>query len=149
MKKVVFESDASLASFAADMVQKQIESKPDSILGLATGSTPLGLYKELIDRNLDFSKVTAFNLDEYYPIQKTDDQSYAYFMKENLFKHINIRPEHCFIPNGEAKDADAECKRYDELLEAYGGVDLQILGLGENGHIGFNEPDSELVAGTH
>lgn len=149
MKKIVFESDVSLASFAADMVQKQIESKPDSILGLATGSTPLGLYKELAERNLDFSKITAFNLDEYYPIQKTDDQSYAYFMKENLFKHINIRPEHCFIPNGAAKDADAECKRYDELLEAYGGVDLQILGLGENGHIGFNEPDEELVAGTH
>lgn len=149
MKKIVFQTEASLASFAADMVQKQLEEKPDSILGLATGSTPLGMYGELARRNLDFSKVTAFNLDEYYPIRKTDDQSYAYFMKENLFKHINIRPERCFIPNGEAKNPEEECKRYDALLESYGGVDLQILGLGENGHIGFNEPDSALVAGTH
>lgn len=149
MKKIVFETQAALASYAADLVQHQITFKPDSVLGLATGSTPLGLYKELCERNLDFSRVTAFNLDEYYPIKKEDPQSYAYFMKKNLFDHINIRPERCFIPNGEAKDAQAECERYEQLLKAYGGVDLQILGLGENGHIGFNEPGEELAPFTH
>lgn len=149
MKKIVFETEASLASYAADLVQHQIALKPDSILGLATGSTPLGLYRELAQRKLDFSRVTAFNLDEYYPIQKTDPQSYAYFMKKNLFEKVNIRPERCFIPNGEAEDPEAECIRYEEQLKAYGGADLQILGLGENGHIGFNEPGQELVPMTH
>ncbi len=149
MKKIVFETAEALACFAADLVQQQITDRPDSILGLATGSTPVGMYRELAERNLDFSRVTAFNLDEYYPIRKSDDQSYAYFMKKNLFDHINIRPERCFIPNGEAENPEEECARYEQLLHSCGGVDLQILGLGENGHIGFNEPAAELVAATH
>ncbi len=149
MNKVVFETKTALASYAADLVQHQMERKPDSVLGFATGSTPLGLYGELVKRNLDFSRVTVFNLDEYYPIKKEDPQSYAYFMKKNLFDKINIRQERCFIPNGEARDAETECMRYEQLLKAYGGVDLQILGLGENGHIGFNEPADELIPLTH
>jgi len=149
MKKIVFESDVSLASFAADMVQKQIESKPDSILGLATGSTPLGLYKELIDRNLDFSKITAFNLDEYYPLSADNDQSYHYFIQENLFSKINVKPENIHILDGETENPEQECVDFDKKIDAAGGIDLQILGIGRNGHIGFNEPDDSLIAGTH
>ncbi len=148
-----FNNYDELSAFVAELIASQIRLKPDSILGLATGSTPIGAYERLVEMHkagtLDFSKCLSFNLDEYYPISKDNDQSYAYFMNENLFKHVNIKPENTHIPNGEAKDAAAECAAYDELLAAHGGVDLQLLGLGENGHIGFNEPDNVLDPKTH
>src|SRR5690606_36177179 len=120
--------------------------------GLATGSTPIGAYKELIKKynegNLDFSEVRSVNLDEYKGLTKDNDQSYDYFMKENLFNHVNIKAENCHIPNGIAEDDEAECRRYDEILEK-NPRDLQLLGLGLNGHIGFNEPNDHFAKGTH
>lgn len=138
---------------ASKIVAGQIFVKPDSILGLATGSTPVGMYTNLIKMyksgEIDFSEVKTFNLDEYYPISQDNDQSYYYFMQENLFKGINVKPENIHIPNGSVKDYEAECKNYDKMIEEAGYVDLQILGIGQNGHIGFNEPDETLIAGTH
>ena len=147
MKKIVCKNYDEMSKCGADIVAAQVKAKPDSILGLATGSTPIGLYKRLREMPLDFSNVSAFNLDEYYPIQKSNDQSYCYFMKDNLFNYITVKSTD--IPNGEAPDAETECRRYDEAIEKAGGIDLQILGLGINGHIGFNEPDSQLSVGTH
>ncbi len=148
-----FNSYEEMSAFVAELFASQLLLKPTSVLGLATGSTPLGTYAHLIDLykagRVDFSKCVSFNLDEYYPIAPENDQSYAYYMQENLFKHINIRPENIHIPSGAAKDAAKECEAYDALIEKHGGVDLQLLGLGENGHIGFNEPDSALEPGTH
>ncbi len=138
---------------AAKIVAEQLTKKPDSILGLATGSTPIGTYKELIKMynagEIDFKDVISYNLDEYYPIKQTNDQSYKYFMNENLFKHVNIKPENTHIPNGETDDPENECLNYDKMVEAAGGIDLQILGIGQNGHIGFNEPDETLHVETH
>ena len=138
---------------AARIVAGQIAVKPDSVIGFATGSTPIGTYKLLIEKyekgELDFSEITAFNLDEYYPISRGNEQSYYYFMRENLFSKININPDNCHIPNGEAKTPEANCKAYDALIKEKGGIDMQILGIGQNGHIGFNEPDENLVGGTH
>jgi glucosamine-6-phosphate deaminase len=123
------------------------------VLGLATGSTPLGLYRELIRAHecggLDFSRVTTINLDEYYPIEPTHEQSYRYFMDTNLFDHINIDKKNTFVPNGKAADPALESVAYDERIKRMGGIDLQLLGIGENGHIGFNEPGAALHAGTH
>lgn len=147
MKKIVCKNYEEMSREAARIVAAEVVLKPDCVLGLATGSTPVGMYSCLCKENLDFSNVSAFNLDEYYPIQKSNDQSYSYFMKKNLFNYINIKNSD--IPNGEAKDTDAECARYDSAIEAAGGIDLQILGLGPNGHIGFNEPDDTLSVGTH
>jgi len=134
-------------------VARQIWAKPDSVLGLATGGTPVGMYANLADmhrrNDLDFSKVKTFNLDEYYPIPKENRQSYDYFMWDNLFSHINIPKENVHIPNGEAPDAAAECARYDRLLAEAGGIDLQVLGIGTNGHIGFNEPGDSLRLSAH
>ncbi len=134
---------------AADIVAAQVILKPDCVLGLATGSTPIGMYDELAKKNMDFSKVTTFNLDEYYPIKQSNSQSYHYFMTENFYSKVNLKPGNIFIPNGEAADADAECKSYEEKIAAHGGIDLQVLGIGQNGHIGFNEPDTTLYADTH
>ena len=147
MKKIVCKNYDEMSKEGAKIIAAQIASKPDSVLGLATGSTPIGLYKCLVDDKIDFSKVSTYNLDEYYPLSKSNDQSYQYFMDHNLFDHINVKSMD--IPNGEASDAVAECKRYDAAIEAAGGIDLQLLGLGPNGHIGFNEPDEELSVGTH
>ncbi len=147
MKKIVCKNYDEMSKEGAKIIAEQIAKKPDSVLGLATGSTPIGLYKCLRDNNIDFSKVSTYNLDEYYPISKTNDQSYQYFMDDNLFNHVNVKSMD--IPNGEAKDAQAECRRYDEAIENAGGIDLQLLGLGPNGHIGFNEPDDQLSVGTH
>ena len=138
---------------AANIIAAQIYLKPDCVLGLATGSSPVGTYKELIAKyeagDLDFSKVRTVNLDEYVGLTKDHDQSYAYFMRSNLFDHVNIDQNNCNIPNGMNPDAEAECARYDAVIDAFGGADLQLLGLGPNGHIGFNEPADAFVKGTN
>ena len=138
---------------AANIIAAQIYLKPDCVLGLATGSSPVGTYKELIAKyeagDLDFSKVRTVNLDEYVGLTKDHDQSYAYFMRSNLFDHVNIDQNNCNIPNGMNPDAEAECARYDAVIDAFGGADLQLLGLGPNGHIGFNEPSDAFVKGTN
>ena len=138
---------------AANIIGAQVVSKPNCVLGLATGSTPIGTYKELIkgyeNGDLDFSLVKTANLDEYRGLEKSNDQSYDYFMKANLFNHININFDNLNIPNGENPDAEAECKRYEAVVKELGGQDLQLLGMGHNGHIGFNEPADEFVKETH
>jgi len=137
---------------AAGMVAERIRKNPKLILGLATGSTPLGLYKELIrmhrEEGLDFSKVTTFNLDEYIGLSPVHSQSYHYFMHENFFKHININPKFVHIPDGKAKNIEAHCEWYEEQIQKAGGIDVQILGIGANGHIAFNEPGSSLGSRT-
>ncbi len=149
----VFDSYDQMSEKAANMIAGQINLKPETVLGLATGSTPVGTYKELIKRyeegDVDFSEVKTFNLDEYYPIEPTNNQSYDYFMKENLFNHINIKKENVHIPSGVSKDVEADCKKYDEMIEKSGNIDIQVLGIGVNGHIGFNEPDVKFETGTH
>ena len=144
---------ADLSRKAANIIAAQVYLKPDCVLGLATGSSPVGTYKELIAKyeagDLDFSQVKTVNLDEYVGLTKDHDQSYAYFMRTNLFDHVNIDQANCNIPNGMNPDAEAECARYDAVIEAFGGADLQLLGLGPNGHIGFNEPCDEFPVRTH
>lgn len=153
MKLIVVENYDEMSKLAAIKIKEVIESKPDAILGLATGSTPIGTYKELINMNkageLDFSKVTTINLDEYIGLSEKNTQSYRYFMNENLFNHINIKKENTFIPNGLAKNIEEETKKYDEKIDELGGTDIQILGIGSNGHIAFNEPNDYLTAGSH
>ncbi len=138
---------------AANIISAQIILKPDSVLGLATGSTPIGTYKKLVERyekkDLDFSMITSVNLDEYRGLPRENDQSYYYFMHENLFDHVNINPENTHLPDGTEPDSDRECTRYEELIRSLGGVDLQLLGLGHNGHIGFNEPGDFFDKETH
>jgi len=137
---------------AARIVADRLRRKPNMVLGLATGSTPLGLYKALIDlhkrEGLDFSKVTTFNLDEYIGLPPTHDQSYRWFMNENLFRHINVNPRHTHVPDGMAGDVEAHCEWYEQRIRDVGGIDLQILGIGSNGHIAFNEPGSSLGSRT-
>lgn len=153
MRIIVCEDYEKVSQKAAQIILSQITLKPNSILGLATGSTPIGMYKNLIQLNkdnmIDFSQVRTFNLDEYYNLEKTNSQSYNYFMHENLFNHINIKPENIDIPNGMAKDIEDECKRYDSAIKECGGVDIQVLGIGNNAHIGFNEPGVNFEKGTH
>lgn len=152
MKIVVEKNYEDLSKVAANLVREEIEKNPKLVLGLATGSTPEGMYKELIrlhkEEGLDFSKVTTFNLDEYVGIEEEHPNSYHYFMKDILFNHINIDMNNTFIPDGQAENPEEYCKKYDKLIEEKGGIDLQILGIGENGHIAFNEPDEELNVGT-
>ncbi|MBE7053018.1 MAG: glucosamine-6-phosphate deaminase [Ruminococcaceae bacterium] len=153
MRVIICENYDEMSKEGAKIVASQITLKPDSILGLATGSTPIGLYKNLIELNknkeIDFSCVKSFNLDEYYPISRENDQSYFYFMNDNLFNHVNIDKNNTHVPNGETKNAEEECKNYDKMIDKAGGIDLQILGIGQNGHIAFNEPDKNLITGTH
>ncbi len=153
LKIIVCENYEEMSRQAAKIVSSQLIVKPNSILGLATGSTPIGLYQNLIEMNkkgeIDFSEVKTFNLDEYYPIKKSNDQSYDYFMNEQLFSKVNIDKNNVNIPNGEADDPVKECERYEKELSKIGGVDLQVLGIGQNGHIAFNEPDDNLIAVTH
>lgn len=153
MRLILCENYEEMSLQGAKIFASQIILKPDSILGLATGSTPVGLYQNLIKMNksgdIDFKDVTTFNLDEYYPISPENSQSYRYFMNEQLFNHINIDINKTFVPFGMAENPVEECIAYDEKIKACGGVDLQLLGIGQNGHIGFNEPDENLVAGTH
>lgn len=153
MQVILCNSYEEVSREAARIVESQILLKPDTVLGLATGSTPIGMYKILAEKykdgELDFSRVKTFNLDEYYPISRENPKSYYYFMNENLFGSINVAKENINIPNGEAKDAEAECEEYEEKIKNAGGIDLQILGIGQNGHIGFNEPGENLEASTH
>ena len=136
----------------AKIVAEQVRRKPDCVLGLATGSSPVGMYKELIrmhkEEGLDFSKVTTFNLDEYVGLPPGHDQSYHYFMWENLFKDINVNHRHIHVPHGMADDVEAHCEWYEERIMKAGGIDLQVLGIGGNGHIAFNEPGSSLGSRT-
>ena len=138
---------------AAAVIAAQIIAKPDSVLGLATGSTPIGTYKNLVAAynagDLDFSQIKSANLDEYRGLTKDNDQIYYYFMNHNLFQHVNIDPANTNIPDGTNSDADAECARYEKVIEDLGGVDLQLLGLGHDGHIGFNEPCDHFDQTTH
>lgn len=137
---------------AARLIADRLLKKPNLTLGLATGSTPLGLYKELIrlhlQDGLDFSKVTTFNLDEYIGLPPSHDQSYHYFMRESLFDHINVDPRNIYIPDGMTHDVDAFCDWYEVQMQKAGGIDLQVLGIGSNGHIAFNEPGSSLGSRT-
>ncbi len=138
---------------AAGMLAAQVTIKPDSVIGLATGSTPEGMYKELIamyeNDEVDFSEAVSFNLDEYYPIDPSNEQSYAYYMHQNLFDHVNFRKEAIHIPDGVSKDVTAVCDAYDENIYKHGSIDFQVLGIGNNGHIGFNEPDLHFESSTH
>lgn len=142
-----------LSRKAANIISAQVLMKPDCVLGLATGSTPIGTYKQLIAKyemgDLDFSRVTSINLDEYKGLGGDNDQSYRYFMNENLFNHVNINKAHTYVPDGLEPDADKACKVYNETIANSGGIDLQLLGLGHNGHIGFNEPDDVFEKETH
>lgn len=142
-----------LSRKAANIISAQVLLKPDCVLGLATGSTPIGTYKQLIEwynqGDLDFSETKSVNLDEYRGLTKDNDQSYYYFMYNNLFKHININMDNTNVPDGTEPDSDKECSRYEKVIKNYGGIDLQLLGLGHNGHIGFNEPDKEFPKTTH
>ena len=153
MKFITVDTYENLSRQAANIISAQVILKPDSVLGLATGSSPLGTYKQLIERyekgDIDFSKVTSINLDEYVGLDGTNDQSYRYFMNKNFFEHINIDLGNTFVPNGCAVDLAGEGKRYDEHIAELGGIDLQLLGIGLDGHIGFNEPDKYFVKSTH
>lgn len=148
----VFQDYDAVSDRAAEIVIGQVRRKPDSVIGFATGSTPLGLYKRLItahrERGLDFSKVTTFNLDEYVGVPPEHSQSYHHFMWENLFKHVNLNPSNVYIPHGMADDIEYFCEWYEEQIENAGGIDLQILGIGANGHLAFNEPGSSLGSRT-
>ena len=142
-----------LSTLASAIICGQVALKPRCVLGLATGSSPLGTYKKIIEKNkageVDFSKVKSINLDEYVGLSSDHEQSYRYFMNNNLFKHINIDINNTYVPNGCATDVEAECKAYDALIEKLGGIDLQLLGIGYDGHIGFNEPDTYFEKATH
>lgn len=153
MKILVVKNYDEMSKVAAKELAEVISKKPEATLGLATGGTPVGMYKELIDMHkngeLDFSKVTTVNLDEYVGLSGEHDQSYRYFMDSNLFNHVNIRKEYTYVPNGLAEDMHQECVNYDKRIEELGGIDVQVLGIGSNGHIGFNEPSDTLSLGTH
>ena len=153
MKFYTVENYEKLSRQGANIISAQVIMKPNSVLGLATGSSPLGIYRQLIDwynkGDLDFSEVTSINLDEYVGLDEQNDQSYRYFMQHNFFDHINIKRENTFVPNGCAEDTDRECAEYDARIERVGGIDLQLLGIGLDGHIGFNEPADVFVKATH
>lgn len=152
MEVIISESAVAGSHAAAERVAKQIRQKPDTVLGLATGSTPLLLYKELIrmheEEGLDFSRVTTFNLDEYIGLSPDHEQSYHRFMWDNLFSYINIRPENVHIPDGMTYDVPAFCASYERAIVDAGGIDLQVLGIGSDGHVGFNEPTSSFASRT-
>jgi len=151
--RVIIEKDYdAMSKRAAQFVAELVREKPDCGLGLATGSTPIGMYKELIrmhkEEGLDFSRVKTFNLDEYYGLSPDHPQSYHYFMRQHLFDHINIAPQNINIPDGKVRDVKAFCAAYERMIKEAGGIDLQILGIGADGHIGFNEPGSSLGSRT-
>lgn len=145
MRIICSETYEQMSAKAAGFIAAQIHTKPNSVIGLATGSTPIGIYQKLIkwyeEDWLSFSKCTTINLDEYCGLPADHPQSYAYFMHEHLLDHIDILPENAHLPNGLNEDIHAECEAYDNLVESLGGIDLQLLGIGNNGHLGFNEPD--------
>ena len=152
MEVQILQDRAAVAARAAQIVAAQITEKPDCVLGLPTGETPIGMYDVLSEQcaagKLDFSRVTTFNLDEYYPIAPEHPQSYRYFMNKHLFTRVNIPMEHTHVPGGMG-DADEQCRAYEQAIAAAGGIDLQVLGIGRNGHIGFNEPGDFFPPCTH
>ncbi|MCR5255544.1 MAG: glucosamine-6-phosphate deaminase [Acetatifactor sp.] len=153
MKILVGEDYKQMSRKAANIISAQILMKPDCVLGLATGSTPIGTYDQLVDwynkGDLDFSKVKTINLDEYKGLEPTNDQSYRYFMNTHLFDRVNIDKANTNVPNGLEPDSAKACNEYNEIINKSGGIDLQLLGLGLNGHIGFNEPGSAFEKETH
>lgn len=153
MNYQIFPTYAEMSKAAAKFLADVIRAKPDCVLGLATGSSPIGAYDELArmhrEEGLSFARCTSVNLDEYRGLAGTHPQSYRYFMNEHLFSRVDIRLDHTFVPNGTAPDAAAECAAYDARLKALGGSDVQLLGIGPDGHIGFNEPADEFVDATH
>jgi len=153
MKIIIVQSYSEMSQEAADVVTSTIKANNRAVLGLATGSTPEGMYVELVKRFrnglIDFQEVVSFNLDEYLNLPPDHRQSYHYYMKTKLFDHINIRPEKVNIPSGSAENPELECSRYDRKIIEAGGINLQILGIGSNGHIGFNEPADALSINTH
>ena len=153
MQFIVCDSYDEMSLKGAQIIADLMKAKPACILGLATGSTPVGMYRELIRKNregeIDFSAVETYNLDEYYPITPENDQSYRYFMNKNLFDEVNIDKAKTHVPDGAAADAEAACRAYDEAYAKTGGADIQVLGIGQNGHIAFNEPEEALTVGTH
>ena len=150
---IVTKTPEEAGKVAADSFESVIAKKPACVIGLATGSTPLPLYRELIAREksgrIDFSRVRSANLDEYKGLAPDHPQSYRRFMQENLFDHISVKPENTIVPDGLAEDVDAMCTAYEQQIEDWGGVDIQLLGIGHDGHIGFNEPDDHFPAKTH
>ncbi len=153
MKLIVCKNYDEMSAAAAAIVAETMKANPACVLGLATGSTPVGMYQKLIEMysagEIDFSKVTTVNLDEYYPISPENDQSYRYFMNENLFNHVNVDKTRTYVPDGTAADPAASCEAYEETIAKVGPVAVQVLGIGQNGHIGFNEPAETLELRTH
>ncbi|MFH1747281.1 MAG: glucosamine-6-phosphate deaminase [Planctomycetota bacterium] len=152
MEIIITETTDQMSRLAADMIERQLLRKPSSVLGLATGSTPTGLYQELVRRHkeevLDFSKVISFNLDEYLDLSPSHSQSYRYFMDQHLFNHVNIDACNIHVPYGHAEEVEEFCEWYEQEIKRAGGIDLQILGIGADGHIAFNEPGSSLGSRT-
>lgn len=150
---IVVENPEEMGAVAADQFEALIQTKPAALLGLATGSTPIPLYRELVKRanegKIDFSRIRSANLDEYKGLSPDHPQSYRKFMQDHLFDHVSIKPENTIVPDGLTEDVDAMCAAYEAQIEAWGGVDLQLLGIGHDGHIGFNEPDDHFPAMTH
>lgn len=153
MRIITVKDYEELSKKAANILASQITLKPNSVLGLATGATPVGAYRELVrifnEGDISFSEIVTFNLDEYYGLDKENPQSYYYFMMDNLFKFVNINTANIHIPDGRAMDIQLECIEYENKIKQAGGIDLQLLGIGRNGHIGFNEPDVKFEAQTH
>lgn len=153
MKIIVADTYEEMSRLAADEIAAVIAEKPDCVLGLATGTTPIGLYADLVARHergeLSFADVSSYNLDEYRGLPGTHEQSYRYFMQDNLFDHVDIDAARTHVPDGSNPDARAACEAYEQAIEEAGGVDIQLLGLGHNGHIGFNEPCDEFPKETH
>ena len=148
MEIIIQPTPEAATEIAARLVARLLKEKPDAVLGLATGSTPLLLYRSLVEMRLDWSRVRTFNLDEYLGLAPDHPQSYHHFMWENLFRHVNVRPENVHIPDGLAQDVPGFCADYEARIRAVGGIDLQLLGIGSDGHIGFNEPSSSLASRT-
>jgi glucosamine-6-phosphate deaminase len=152
MEVIISPNYNDMSRAAAKAVADVLNTKPNAVLGMATGSSPLGLYQELVrmhrEKGLDFSQVTTFNLDEYVGLPTTHPQSYHYFMHENFFKHVNIPPQNIYIPSGTTSNYQAFCEWYERSIREAGGIDLQILGIGSDGHIAFNEPTSSLASRT-
>lgn len=153
MKLIRAKDYKDMSRKAANFLSAQVILKENAVLGLATGGTAIGIYEQLVDwyrkGDIDFSGVSSVNLDEYVGLDGRDERSYHYFMRKHLFAHINIKEKNCHLPDGMAENIEEECLRYDRLLERLGGIDMQLLGIGENGHIGFNEPDEAFEQMTH
>ena len=153
MRIYLCEDYKAMSRRAANIISAQVITKPDSVLGLATGGTPVGAYQQLVEwyqkGDLSFAEIKSVNLDEYLGLSPHHEQSYRYFMNTNLFDHIDIKPENTHVLNGLAKDPEAECAAYNQLIRDLGGIDLQLLGMGHNGHIAFNEPGDDFGLETH